>query len=46
MATMFEDLQEGLQQAIDYANGKGQAKTVTYKIEPVIETTNRSEQSE
>lgn len=37
MATMFEDLQEGLQQAIDYANGKGQAKTVTYKIEPVIE---------
>ena len=22
---MFEDLQEGLQQAIDYANGKGQA---------------------
>ena len=46
MAIMFEDLQEGLQQAIDYANGKGQAKTVTYEIEPIIETANRSEQSE
>ena len=30
MATMFEDLQEGLQQAIDYANGKGQPCTDKY----------------
>lgn len=35
MSTLFEDLQEGLLQAIDYANGTGSARTVTYKIDPV-----------
>ena len=37
MPTLFEDLQEGLLQAIDYANGKGSARSVTYKIDPVID---------
>jgi len=37
MSALFDDLQEGLLQAIDYANGKGPARTVTYKIDPVIE---------
>ena len=35
MSLLFEDLQEGLTQAIDYAKGDGTAKVVTYKIEPV-----------
>ena len=37
MSTLFEDLHEGLLQAIDYANGVGNARTVTYKIDPVNE---------
>ncbi len=37
MSTLFEDLQEGLLQAIDYAKGTGTARTVTYKIDPVVE---------
>ena len=37
MATMFEELQEGLEQAIDYAKGEGSARVVTYKIDPVKE---------
>jgi putative transcriptional regulator len=37
MSTLFEDLQEGLLQAIDYAKGTGAARTVTYKIDPVVE---------
>lgn len=36
MNTLFEDLQNGLLQAIDYANGEGSARTITYKIDPVI----------
>ncbi len=36
VSTLFDDLQEGLLQAIDYANGKGSARTVTYTIDPVI----------
>ena len=40
MSTLFEDLQEGLLQAIDYANGSGSARTVTYKIDPVIKLNN------
>ena len=35
MSTLFEELQEGLIQAIDYANGTGSVRTVTYKIDPV-----------
>ena len=37
MSTLFDDLQEGLQQAIDFANGTGPAKVTTYRIDPVIE---------
>ncbi len=37
MTTLFDDLQEGLLQAIDYAKGDGSAKVVTYKIDPVTE---------
>lgn len=37
MSTLFDDLQEGLLQAIDYAKGKGHAQTVTYKTDPVVE---------
>ena len=37
MASLFEDLQQGLQEAIDYEKGTGTAKTVTYLIMPVKE---------
>ena len=37
MTTLFENLQEGLLEAIDYANGTGDAHTVTYRIDPVHE---------
>ena len=36
MSTLFDDLQEGLLQAVDYAKGKGPARTVTYRIDPVV----------
>ena len=32
MSTLFEDLQEGLLQAIAYANGNGPARTVTLQM--------------
>ena len=32
MDSLFEDLREGLQQAIDYERGNGPAKKVTYVI--------------
>lgn len=37
MSTLFDDLQEGLLQAIDHAKGKGPARTITYIIDPVVE---------
>ena len=37
MSTLFEDLQEGFLEAIDYAKGKGPARVITYKIDPVDE---------
>ena len=37
MSALFEDLKEGLEQAIDYANGNGTSRTVTYTILPVTE---------
>ena len=36
MSSLFDDLQQGLQEAIEYAKGKGDAKKTTYKIAPVI----------
>ncbi len=35
MSSLFDDLQEGLQQAIDYERGVGEAKKTTYIIDPV-----------
>ncbi len=35
MNALFEDLKTGLEQAIEYEQGKGNAKTVTYIISPV-----------
>ena len=37
MNSLFEDLKEGLQEAIDYEKGNGKAKTKTYVILPVKE---------
>ena len=35
MSTLFDDLKEGLQEAIDFEKGNGKAKTTTFMIEPV-----------
>ena len=35
MSSLFDDLREGLQQAIDYERGEGDAKRTTYVIDPV-----------
>ena len=35
MSFLFEDLKEGLQEAIDFEKGNGKAKTTTYIIDPV-----------
>ena len=40
MSKLFEDLCEGLQQAIDFEKGIGTAKTTTYVIAPVKEYSN------
>ena len=40
MSTLFDDLKEGLQEAIDYEKGVGKAKTVTFMIEPVKKYSN------
>lgn len=37
MSTMFDDLKQGLEEAIDYEKGVGQARTRTYTILPVRE---------
>lgn len=39
MSTLFDDLQEGLLQAIDYAQGNGPARSITYRIDPVVKLT-------
>ena len=40
MTSLFEDLKQGLQEAIDFANGTGPARVTTYVIEPVKELNN------
>ncbi len=40
MSTLFVDLKEGLQEAIDYECGKGTAKRTTYVIDPVKKYSN------
>jgi hypothetical protein len=37
MPKLFDDLQEGFNQAINYAEGKCYVRLVTYTIEPVVE---------
>lgn len=37
MSSLFDDLQTGLQEAIDFEKGKGPAKRITYTITPVKE---------
>ena len=37
MTSLFDDLKQGLQEAIDFANGDGPARVTTYIIEPVKE---------
>ena len=40
MSTLFEDLKEGLQEAIDYERGTGKARSTTIMIAPVKKYTN------
>lgn len=40
MSTLFDDLKEGIQEAIDFEKGNGKAKTVTFMIEPVKKYSN------
>ena len=40
MSSLFDDLQEGLQEAIAHEKGLGKAKTTTYVIEPVKKYSN------
>ena len=41
MSSLFDDLKEGLEQAISYEKGVGKAKTKTYMISPVNEYDNK-----
>ncbi len=41
MSSLFEDLREGLQEAIDYEKGVGKAKKTVYIIAPVTKYTNQ-----
>lgn len=40
MSSLFDDLKQGLQEAIDYEKGQGKARIKTYMILPVKEYTN------
>ena len=40
MTKLFDDLYQGLQEAIDYEKGQGKAKRITYIIKPVKEYSN------
>lgn len=37
MSSLFDDLKEGLEEAIAFEQGKGKAKTKTYMITPIKE---------
>ena len=41
MGSLFDDLKEGLEEAISYERGTGSAKTKTYMISPVKEYNNK-----
>ena len=40
MSSLFDDLKQGLEEAIDYEKGSGKAKAKTYMIMPVTEYSN------
>lgn len=40
MSSLFDDLCQGLQEAIDYEKGTGSAKVTTYNIDPVKKISN------
>jgi putative transcriptional regulator len=40
MSSLFDDLKQGLQEAIDYQKGQGDARVKTYMILPVKEYSN------
>lgn len=40
MSALFDDLKEGLEQAIDFEKGTGSAKSTTYTILPAKQYTN------
>ena len=40
MSTLFDDLKQGLQEAIAYEKGQGPARTKTYMITPVKKYSN------
>ena len=41
MSSLFDDLKEGLEEAIDYEKGKSEAKARTYMIMPIREYSKR-----
>ena len=41
MSSLFDDIREGLEEAISYEKGTGKAKTKTYMILPVNEYSNK-----
>lgn len=40
MSTLYDDLKQGLEEAIDYERGTGEAKVKVYEIKPVKEYSN------
>lgn len=40
MSSLFDDLKQGLQEAIDYEKGQGKARAKTYMILPIKEYSN------
>ena len=41
MSTLFSDLRQGLQEAIDYEKGIGKAKVTKYTIDPIKSLTSK-----
>ena len=41
MSSLFDDLKQGLEEAIDYEKGNGEARVKTYMIMPIKEYSNK-----
>lgn len=41
MSSLFDDLKQGLEEAIDYEKGNGKARVKTYMIMPIKEYSNK-----